>query len=394
MRRPWVGCRAGRFPGWAEHLAESIRPRSDDLLLQIVAGLAGGDLGGCAIDVETARRLAWHGLAWDVDRLASPAVYTSPEAAATISNASRRALMRSMSVAVAANRVARTLADANVPALVYKGPALAFETTGSFLGRGSADVDFLVNPAQLGDVHRVLVADGLWRRDGDAGPPGRLTMFQECERSYVGAGIDVDLHWRIDSTPGYFSEPFEALWARRRKVSAAGLEVWAPGASHALVMTAVHGTREMWVRLRWVLDAVRQFRLLSPAQWPEVCSVANAGARKAVAVALAIAEICGVDDLPARPGRWARSMAQAYLDAVVSTSPADARAAEASAMAAWSRRVNRWQTADTQWTAFDGVARATFRQVAGDAQKSLLRRGPGQARAGHDRSVRAAWRRD
>ena len=71
---------------------------------------------------------------------------------------------------------------AGVRALVYKGPALAVQTTSTWRGRGSADVDILIDPHTTTTAHDALLRAGLTRRDGPAEPPSRMLKYRDRER--------------------------------------------------------------------------------------------------------------------------------------------------------------------------------------------------------------------
>ena len=326
--------------------------------------------GDCRIDQAAASILAGHGLASDGLRLIESGATASDDARLLLAGAAKRELMRSMTTASTATAVSALLEAAGIPALVYKGPPLAAQTTGDWRGRGSADVDVLVDVGSLARVHAALSAGDLHRADGYSVEPNSLTRWLECERSYTGLGCTVDLHWRIDSTPGYCRLAFVTLWARRARVEIGSGAVSTLDPLDAVVVTAAHGTREQWRSLRWAVDACRQLSGMPPREWTTTVERARAaGALKSLAVALAVAELGGGVELPARPGTWARAVAERFL---IDACAATANGTQANRVRAARRRADRWRTADTPATAIDGLLRATGRQLVGDAHKSHL----------------------
>lgn len=319
---------------------------------------AEADLSALAEDDE--RALIRHDLAFPAARAAVGPV------PARLAVVARRKAERSIVVAAVATDVHAALRQAGVPALAIKGPALGVQTTGSWLGRGSTDVDVLVAEADLPAAHAALVARGCRSRAGHPAPPTRWQRYVRGERAYVGLPVTVDLHWRVDAAPGSFHLPFALLWRECEAISADGLVVEAPGRIDALLITAAHGAKEHWSRWCWALDAVRQVAAVPVPEWPQVRDRARAaGASRALDLALAVAQACGGE-----VGTAVDPAARLRADALLAASAA-ARPVDWSPSASWGRRRDRWAAADRPTTAVDGLVRAGARMLAD-------RRAPGQ----------------
>lgn len=148
-----------------------------------------------------------------------------------------------------------------IDALVFKGQALAVQTTGLADARGAGDVDVLVAPATAADAHRVLSGAGWALSAGGRVDPGTWA-WQHVSRwgnalTYLGDGGDVDLHWRLEATPGAHPD-VATLWARRREVEVGGARIATLGSYDALRHSAAH--REGWVWLRTLVDLRRLAR--------------------------------------------------------------------------------------------------------------------------------------
>lgn len=153
------------------------------------------------------------------------------------------------------------LVDAGVPALIFKGQALAVQTTGRTDARGPGDVDVLVAPETLGEAHRVLTGAGWALREGGRVEPDTWA-WRHVRRwgnalTYVGRGADVDLHWRLEATPNAHP-PFAVLSARSEEVGIGSASVATLGRYDAIRHLAAH--REGWLWLRTLVDLRRLAR--------------------------------------------------------------------------------------------------------------------------------------
>lgn len=147
-----------------------------------------------------------------------------------------------------------------VPCLVIKGLALAVQTTDDPAARGPGDVDLLVPPASVPQVHLALARNG-WRlrADGHVSPgtwAWRHVLRNTCALTYVGPGSNIDLHWRLDTTVDALPT-FEELWARREQVSIAGSSLGTLGRRDALAQSSFHAAKDRWRWLRSLVDVHR-----------------------------------------------------------------------------------------------------------------------------------------
>lgn len=158
-------------------------------------------------------------------------------------------------------RACALLEGHGIDVLAFKGQALAVLTTGDASARGPGDVDLLVAPERVLDAHRALLAGG-WalREDGRVEPD--TWAWRHVSRwgnalTYAGQGADVDLHWRLDPSPG--AHPALAvLHARRAEVPLGGARLPTLSTYDALRHSAAH--REGWVWLRTLVDVRRLAR--------------------------------------------------------------------------------------------------------------------------------------
>lgn len=231
-----------------------------------------------------------------------------------------REVHQAMVVQAATVHVLRALHRAEVPALVYKGVALAARTTGDPTARGGGDVDLLVHPDDVEAAHRTLLAADCTFHASYSPAPGSelwpVARYVNPELPYWWRGVSIDLHWRVDLAPQAFAVPFDELWERRADVSLSGHAVPTLDDVDALLVTAVHGTKERWRRLRWVVDVVRQATAVPDDAWPDVLARARvSGSEASLGIALHMAErLMGRPVAPVSAGPLARQWGEQGWD--------------------------------------------------------------------------------
>lgn len=232
--------------------------------------------------------------------------------------------MRLQSVAAAITDV---LTRAGVRSLAYKGVALAAQTTGDPASRGFGDVDILVSPSDFIAAHNALIGAGARLMPGYV-PDPHSHLWPTAQRigneaPYRWRGVDLDMHWRFDRLPQIANIEFDALWGRRAYVTLAGQQVATLGELDALMVTCVHGTKEQWRQWRWVVDAVRQMRVVPEEDWNAVREYSRAtGCEEGLAVAVALANKMVPGSSPFAAGTRANRLADhAWNQAVNDNSP-------------------------------------------------------------------------
>ncbi len=221
-------------------------------------------------------------------------------------------------------RAWRLLDAAGIEAMVVKGIPLALLTTGAAHSRGAGDIDLLVRPADTVETHRRLTSAG-WALD----PCGRVEPEMWAWRhnlrwgrtlTYLGAGCDVDLHWRLDTMPRAHPDP-SVLFGRAARVDVGGVDIPTLAPSDALRHLAGH--REGWTWLRTLVDLRRL------ARDPAVFDGAQATLNEPALVSLALTR--ATIGLPATVPRHVH----AALDGVPASSLIRARARHAQPTQAW-----------------------------------------------------------
>jgi hypothetical protein len=277
-------------------------------------------VAAAAVDdwASVAQFAAYHDVGWWVAR-ALPRDGVPVAARLALADAVRDVAVRSLAGARQAAELASVLATAGVPAVAYKGPALAVDVHGDAGARRFNDLDVLVNERDVPRARRAL---------GERGYAPPRTASARAERFYSRwEGVahlvreddyPVELHWRCQA-PRYGGpqDPADVI-ARARRGSLADTTVLLPAAEDLAVLLALHGAKHGWTSLLWVVDfdaAVRR-----PAfDWALFQSRATAwNVTRAARFAVLVVHVLVAPDLPTAVLAWARADARAaYLaDAV------------------------------------------------------------------------------
>jgi hypothetical protein len=236
--------------------------------LLLACARASFDAGGAAASLADA---AAQGVDWDAflhlaernrllplahralaDRVDAPETVRSRLRSAYAENA-RHALL----LAGELRRLVDALAAAGVPALAYKGPALAVRAYGHLALRTYSDLDLLVAPEDEPAAARVLRAHGY--ASAYAFSPAQDAAFRRVDGDYPHhhprTGGLVELHGRVSSARFVADLPTAALMARAHAVPIGGGDVPAPADDDLFLALCLHGAKHRWARLEWLACA-------------------------------------------------------------------------------------------------------------------------------------------
>lgn len=174
--------------------------------------------------------------------------------------------------------VTRRLAEAGVPTLAFKGPALAAMVYHDPALRVSSDLDILVRRRDLALALGVLAAHGyrqVFRHS---------RLFEALARPFRHAAnlvsadfqSQIDLHWKLSQSYYAFALRGELIWRRLAPVRIGGelRQTLAPEA--LLIVLCMHGGRHCWLRLAWLCDLAEFLRAYPQLDWPAVLTEAAA----------------------------------------------------------------------------------------------------------------------
>jgi hypothetical protein len=159
-----------------------------------------------------------------------------------------------------------------VPALAFKGPVLAQELYGNLALRPFADLDLILPHREVSRAAELMLAQGFVPEPGSAIRTGDDTMDtagQFAFRDQQGNTI-VELHSEVTMRhfprrpdPGFF-------FGSARSVSLAGREVRTLDPTSLVLSLCVHGTKDFWASLKWIVDLAEFVRVHATLPWGAV----------------------------------------------------------------------------------------------------------------------------
>lgn len=278
--------------------------------LQFLFDLLAAGLGNApapvaqAIDAGLLLRLVWHHrlAPWAEPLLAIEGIASVQ---ATLQARLRRSAIRQLAMCHDLRLLCAAFADAGVPALALKGPALSLQLFGDPARRSCRDLDFLVPPGAQATARRVLADHGYGRTASDvAVSANAVTLMHGDGRP------PVELHVRFGEADILFPLAPLRLFERPAILTLAGTPVPTLPAEIAVAYAAFHGARHYWSRLYWLADIAMACR--HPGiDWGKVAEVAQrTGTARHLALAAGLAHdwLDSPPVLPAPAGRDLRAV--------------------------------------------------------------------------------------
>ncbi len=167
--------------------------------------------------------------------------------------------------------VLRVFNEKGIPAVPFKGPALAESAYGNVMLREYRDLDVLVRPRDVPLVRSLLRERGYesvapLEEGAHAAQAARLQWG--CDDEYVRAedGLRLEIHWRLFHR--YFSLPLEdACWKRTHRITLGERKTLAFSTEDELLMLCAHGAKHCWERLAWVADVAEVLKTRPDLDW-------------------------------------------------------------------------------------------------------------------------------
>jgi Uncharacterised nucleotidyltransferase len=171
----------------------------------------------------------------------------------------------------------RLFAAHDIPAIPYKGPALAAYAYGNLALRQFSDLDILVRQRDVLKAKDLVLSQGYQ-------PTYQLTPWQEAAHLCTGWDytferaepyVHLEIHWCIVPKYFSFSLDLESAWKRLETISLAGTPVASLPPEELLLTLCVHGGKHYWEILKWIVDIAELIRTHPEMDWHGLMELAR-----------------------------------------------------------------------------------------------------------------------
>jgi hypothetical protein len=166
-------------------------------------------------------------------------------------------------------RLLELLAQHGIEAVPFKGPILAWCAYGDLSLRYYADIDLVVQEADVDKAKSLLAAEGYVR-------PASFSINDEVilrkwgysyELENPESKIKVELHWRLAPTYLSFNFDYQLLWQNRQAIQllASTIKTFSP--EDTFLILCMHATKHNWQILCCLSDITEFIRLHPRLDW-------------------------------------------------------------------------------------------------------------------------------
>ena len=147
------------------------------------------------------------------------------------------------------------LGSQGIPAVPYKGPALAVRLFGDLSLRGFGDLDIVVCERDALRARRLLLDRGYAPERVETGDLNQFVRENHEMLFYrAGGKARLDLHWRYTSRTGCLKGDPERFQQHLEKISIAGEAVESLRLETYLLVLSMHAAKHQWVQLKLICD--------------------------------------------------------------------------------------------------------------------------------------------
>lgn len=153
------------------------------------------------------------------------------------------------------SNILSVLSSHGVSAIPFKGPVLAMKAYGDLALRSFRDLDFLVRHEQIESTLSVLRELGYHHEHGLSPRQWRAFVGYAGQDILFGEGVPFEPHWEFAPSTMALDVDYGALWDRSVDFQFNGQVVQSFAPEDELIILCLHGCKEKWSKLKWVVDA-------------------------------------------------------------------------------------------------------------------------------------------
>lgn len=212
-----------------------------------------------------------------------------------------------------------------IEAIPFKGPVLAMTAYGRLGLRAFRDLDFLVRPEEAGRCLAALAALGYAHDQGLTPRQTRAFHRYGGQDILFGPGLPVEPHWAFAPHTLAIDIDYDGIWQRAQRASFNGRAIARLAPEDELILLCIHGAKEKWTQLKWVVDLTEFVRRHPDLDWQAVTARSEAqGVARLTRLGLGLArellqvqlppEIESWIDADAVAPDWSRTLAATFFD--------------------------------------------------------------------------------
>jgi hypothetical protein len=178
-----------------------------------------------------------------------------------------------------------------IPAVPYKGAALAVRLYGDLSLRGFGDIDIVLCEREVLRARRLLIDRGYAPERVEINDLNQFLRENHELLLYRGDGkVRLDLHWRCISRSACLAEDPERFVQQLETVSIAGEEVRSLRLETYLLLLSMHAAKHQWVQLKLICD-IAEILAVPDLDWEYVLGEAeDLGVKRVLGTGLLLAE--------------------------------------------------------------------------------------------------------
>ena len=178
-----------------------------------------------------------------------------------------------------------------IPAVPFKGPALAVRLYGDLSLRGFGDLDIMVCERDALRARRLLIDRGYAPQRVDTGDLNHFLRENHEMLLYRTDGkVRLDLHWRYTSRVACLGGDPERFQQHLETISIEGVEVQSLRLETYLLVLSMHAAKHQWVQLKLICD-IAEILAVPDLEWQYVLREADdLGLKRALGTGLLLAQ--------------------------------------------------------------------------------------------------------
>jgi hypothetical protein len=187
------------------------------------------------------------------------------------------------------------LADSDVEAMPFKGPALAIQAYGDLSMRSFGDLDILIRARDLSRVYPIMIDQGYVLNDPVQTIIDRISkIIYKKHLLFSFHEYHLELHFKIIERLYAVSLDMDQIWDRSLPIFINGQKIKTLSPEDMVIVMCFHGLKHTWQDLKWLADLIYMISNHPDINWHDVFVRAEEmGLKRIVLIGLLLAQKYG-----------------------------------------------------------------------------------------------------